>query len=273
MRLLIAVGIACSTAAFAADAPPKAVVLVGGYQTLGVDSKQVAELEQALREALGSRPVQLVPQADADKFKKGLGLCGEDAACIGSVGDRAGARWVLGYGAGKVGASALVSLLWIDVLTGKTVATAGSKVAAKALASAAAPLVDELLKNVVLEQPVVVAPPPPPPTPPADAPTTTVLVVAPPAAAPPPVVEKGRPMRTAAIGTGVATGVFAIATVFLGLVAGSNYNDLSSKPLGMDRNNAIARQSAFNTAGDAVLGVTLAAAAATVVFMVMDSAR
>lgn len=275
MRLLMALGLACSAAALAAETP-KPLVLVGGYQTLGVDAKQVGELESALRTAMAARPVQLTPPEEADKYKKGLGLCGEDAACLGSVGERAGAKWVLGYGAGKVGASVLVNLLFVEVATGKTVATAGTKVEANRLAGTAAPLMDELLKNVVLAPPVVPVPPPPPTPPPSDAPTTTVLVVAPdPAPAPVQVVaeEKGRPFRRAAIGVGIGAGVFLLSTVVLGLIAGSNYTALSKEGPGKTRDDLFSKQGTYNAVADTMLGVTLACAAATVVFSVMDASR
>lgn len=273
MPLLLAVLLAAAPA----EPAPKAVVLLGGYQTLGVDAKSVTELEKAIATALASRPVELVPAAETEKLRKGLGLCGEDAACLASVGERASARWVLGYGAGKVGSAVLVNLVLVNVESGKSVASAGTKAEAKAMAATAAPLVDELLKNVELVPKPVVAveppPPPPPPTPQKDAPTTTVLVVAPDPNPPPVVVEQGRPMKRAAIGAGIGTGVFLLATIVLGLAAAGNYNQINGKPPSDTRDAAVRSQPALNIAGDTMLGVTVAAGAATVVFAVLDAAR
>ncbi len=272
MPLLLAVLLVAAPA----DPPPKAVVLLGGYQTLGVDPKQVAELEKALVAALASRPVTLVAAEEANKVKKGLGLCGEDAACLASVGERAGARWVIGYGAGKVGASVLVNLLLVDVETGKSVATAGTKSEAKSMPTTAAPLIDELLKNVALVPKVAEAPEQPPTPPPSsDAPTTTVLVVAPEPQPAPVVVaqEKGRPMKAAAIGAGIGAGVFLLTTVVLGLAAAGNYQQLTNKPPGVDRDRLVGTQNSVNAAGDVMLGVSLALGAATVVFAALDAGR
>ncbi|MBS1152860.1 MAG: hypothetical protein H6Q89_4558 [Myxococcaceae bacterium] len=181
-RLMLAALWFLAPVALAAE-PAQSVVLVGNYQALGVDAKRVTELEQALRAALGSQPVKLVSLEETEKIRRGLALCGEDAACVGSVGERAGARWVLGYGAGKVGGSVLVNLLWVDVVRGKTVSTASRKVAAAALPTVAGALVEEVLKDVVLVEPVQPEPPPPPlPAPPT--PPPAVLVPAEPAAEP-----------------------------------------------------------------------------------------
>jgi hypothetical protein len=254
-----------SGVAFAVEPNP---VLVGNYQSLGVDPKQVTQLEQALRRALDSQPVTLVSLEETDRVRRGLALCGEDAACVASAGERAGARWVLGYGAGKVGKDVLVNVLWVDVVRGKTVGTASRRVSAAAMPTIAGALVEEALKDVVL----LPEPTPPPPVPP-PAPPPVALVPETPVNPPPAHVEvvsaPPRPMRNAAIGTGIMTALFTGSTIALGVKANENYQALSKAPINA-RGDLIRQQNGLNVGADVLLGLSIAAGATTVILIVLD---
>lgn len=266
----LAIPLACLAALTAAAEPAPSLVLIGGYQALGVDAKQLAELEKSLRAAVSALPVKPIAADEAEKMKKGLAACGEDAACLAASGERVGARWVLGHGVAKVGAALLVNLLWVDVQKGKTVATASKRVTPAELASAGGALVAGLVKDLELVPPAEPPPPPPPPPTPPPAVLTPVAESAPP---PPPevVAPKGHALRNAAIGTGVVTGAGAIAAVVLGVLARSNYQALAATQVDM-RAEGARRQGTLNLGADLALGVGVAAAATTVVLIVINQA-
>jgi hypothetical protein len=265
--LLSVVALSCFISIAAAAEPARSVVLVGNYEALGVSPKQIAELEQALRTAMASRPVTLVSPEETDKVRRSLSQCAEDAACVGSAGERAGARWVLGFGAGKVGSSVLVSVIWVDVVLGKSVGSARRKVPPAAMVTAAKDLLTEALKGVVLE-----VPPEPPPTPPPSVLVPPVASSEPRTASAPAEAVVAAPshgLRNAAIGAGVATAVFTASTVVLGVLAQSNYSQLV-KTANADRGPAIKRQTNLNTGADASLGLALTAATTTVIFVLLN---
>ena len=86
------------------------------------------------------------------------------------------------------------------------------------------------------------------------------------------VEDQRRPLRAAAIVTGVGTGIFGISAAVLGVLAQSNYQQLSATPV--DQRADLSRtQNSLNVGADGAMGVAIAAAAATVIFLVVDGAR
>src|SRR5450432_4169907 len=97
-------------------------VLVTSYQSLGVDSSSLPKLAEGFRLGAARPGLEAMSAEASDETGRAATMCGEDAACLATVGQRSGARFVLAYGIGKVGSALLVSAIFIDVATGKELA-------------------------------------------------------------------------------------------------------------------------------------------------------
>src|SRR5439155_601921 len=89
--------------------------LVVPYQSVGVKDEVVAEAARALQQAAtGHGLLVLAP----DAFRIAAAMCGEDANCLATPGQRAKAQWVVGYGLGAVGSNILFTALLVDAEAG-----------------------------------------------------------------------------------------------------------------------------------------------------------
>src|SRR4051794_30736534 len=102
-----------AVAATALSATQAAPVLVTSYQSLGVDQSIAVKLGEGFRAGIARPPLTALGVDKSDETGRAAVMCGEDAACLATVGQRSGARFVLAYGVGKVGSSLLVSAIFI----------------------------------------------------------------------------------------------------------------------------------------------------------------
>lgn len=123
-------------------------VLVTSYQTLGVDEQTVAQVVEGFRAACNATQLQALSASESDKMNRSAVMCGEDGACLATVGQRSNARWVLAFGVGKVGSSLLLSAVFVDVKQGREVMNGSRRVpeGAPDWAAATKSLADEVVK-------------------------------------------------------------------------------------------------------------------------------
>src|SRR5262249_23930428 len=97
-----------------------------------------------------------LPPAETEKTARSATMCGEDGACLSTVGQRSGARWVLAIGIGKVGATLLITAIFVDVAKGNELMRAQRRVpeTGPEWPSIARSLADEVIKLPV--EPTVV---------------------------------------------------------------------------------------------------------------------
>jgi hypothetical protein len=225
-------------------------VLVTSYQSLGIDAPLAAEIAADFRRACERPGLQPSPAEDAEKNSRAAVMCGEDAACLATVGQRAGARWVLAHGAGKVGSALLVTALFIDVVTGKEIARGSRRVADAApdWVQVTRGLADEVVKPTVEMAPKIVEVP---------------VRIEVPVEAPP------HRLRTwGFISTGVSV-AFAVVTGVLGLAAANNYQSLMASDAA-HFDELVKNQRALNGSADTCLGATLLSAGAALMFFLID---
>jgi hypothetical protein len=179
-------------------------------------------------------------------------MCGEDAACLSTVGQRANAKYVLAYGVGKVGSSLLVSALFIDVTAGKEITRASKRVLD--------PNPDWSLVTRELTD-LVVKPPAEP------------LVVQVPVEVRVEVPGPSHRWRTPAfIAVGIA-GAFGVIATILGAVAWGNYGNLINAADGGNTvlyNQLKQGQYGWNGAADGCLIVGILGVAAATIFFILD---
>jgi hypothetical protein len=245
MSLLAAVA---ATALSASQAAP---VLITSYQSLGVDPVTASKVGDGFR--LGTNRPGLVAMAaeESDKTGRAAVMCGEDSACLATVGQRSGAKYVLAYGIGKVGSSLLVSALFIDVTGGREITRASKRVLDTAPDWG---LVTRELSDLVVKPPA------------------EPLVVQVPV--PVPVPQKSHKWRTPAlISLGIAV-AFGLGSTTFGLLALGNYGTLQTAAAAGDAgkySTAVANQKGLNGGADALWIVGIAAVAVAVVFFILDA--
>ncbi len=232
-------------------------VVVVPYQAVGTEPKAALQLATELSVSLQRRELTVLSE---ERSARAAGLCGEDAVCLSPLGARAQARWVLGFGLGRIGDALLVSAVWVDAAAARQRASASRRVPVSGLvwSRVAEELVAELTRDVTFEPP-----PPPPvvaPAPVASAPPAVVL----PTPAPPPARTDLRPFAWVGVG---ASAALLISGGVLGLQAKSNFEELGRLPT-LERDATARRQYQLNAAADGcVIGAVVAAGAATVLFL------
>ena len=98
MRLLFAF-LLSSTVTLAAQ-PRVAVV---PYQGIGAEPGVVERLSAALRTEVANRKWTVVSADETERKERAAAMCGEDVECLGTLGQRLDARFVLAFGVGRVG--------------------------------------------------------------------------------------------------------------------------------------------------------------------------
>jgi hypothetical protein len=237
-----------AVAAVALSATQTDPVLVVGYQSLGVDEATAAKLGDGFRVGANKGALAAMSAEESNKSGRAAVMCGEDAACLATIGKQSAAKYVLAYGVGKVGNSLLVSALFIDVTSGKEITRASKRVLD--------PSPDWSLVTRELSD-LVVKPPAEP------------LVVQVPVPVP---VEVQRPhkLRTGGfISLGIAF-AFGIVTTAVGLAAWSNFNSLKAATSIDARKSLAAQQTIVNFWGDACLTVSVLAAGLGLLFLILD---
>ncbi|MEW6431422.1 MAG: hypothetical protein AB1730_07910 [Myxococcota bacterium] len=229
-------------------------VAVVPYQGAGAEPDFTARFAEALRQALAAKQWPVVDAAETERRQRAAAMCGEDAECLSTLGQRLDARWVLGFGVGRVGSGVMVSAVFVDgAVAAKQQATEEQLAALPADPSAlAGRFVDALVRG--LTSPSQLTPPTPP-----------VGVT-------PPLVETGpppRPLRPWAIGAAAGAGALAITGAVLTVVAQRHYAGLSAVPPS-ERAAADAQQRGLNLAADVVMGTAIAAGVTAVVLFIVD---
>lgn len=237
-------------AALAAGSP-KALVLP--YQSLDVSEADVARLAEAMRTALKGHAWEPLDEAASAKALKAAEMCGEDAPCLATLGQRAGAQWVVAFSVGKVKKGVVASTMLVEVSTAQQRSRASETVdnLPEDFTNLARALVDPLFRDVPGQVSLLPGPPPEPPP----------MVAA----------STGRPVRGAGVGLLVGGGAAGVAGVVLSIVAGIQHGALSG--VEADRRPAAdAAQRRLNLAADITVGVAIAAAATGVVLLIADAA-
>lgn len=246
----------------AAPLPENTVAFVA-FQGAGKTAELTTSTLDALAKEVSTRGFPTMPAADLERHQRSAAMCGEDGACLATIGKLANVGWVLAIGVGTAGKQTLFTALLIDVGGGKVHLRyeTKSKGALDATATAKA-AVDALFIGVTLKEP----PPPPPlvndsPV----APKEPVKLEPPPRVAAAPQYR----FRGAAIGLGVGAGVAAITGVTFSILAASNFSRLPTVPAG-ERAVADGTQRTFNLTADLALGVAIAAGVTTLVLLLID---
>lgn len=230
-------------------------IAVVPYQGAGAEPDFTARLAEALRAALIDRQWPVVDAAETERRQRAAAMCGEDAECLSTLGQRLDARWVLGFGVGRVGAGFMVSAVLVDGAVAVKHETASEQL--PALPTDGAPLAGRLVEVLVrgLTPPSKLARPPTP------------------APEPPPLVETApppRPLRPWAIGTAIGAGALAIGGGVMTVVAQQHFSGLSTLPAAQ-RSAADGQQRAYNATADALVGTAIAAAVTSVVLFILDA--
>jgi TolB-like protein len=248
IRLLAAL-LLSSTVSFA-SAPRLAVV---PYQGLGAEPGVVERLAAALRAEVAGRKWDVVSADESERRERAAVMCGEDVECLGTVGQRLDARFVLAFGVGRVGQGVMVSALLVDTEASKKLAEFSERLTA--IPADAGPLalraVDVLLAG--RSPPVKLVP--------AEVPPPVVLVE--------PVPPK-HTLRPWAVGTAIGAGALAVGGGVLTGVAAGNFRALP-EVAPQQRMNADAAQRGLNAAADVTVITAGVAAATAIVLFVIDA--
>jgi hypothetical protein len=236
-----------AVAALALSASQAEQVLVTGYQSLGVDAVVSVKLGEGFRAGTTRPPLVALGAEKSDESGRAAVMCGEDAACLATVGQRSGARYVLAYGVGKVGSSLLVSALFIDVTAGKEVSRASKRVLDT---NADWTAVTKELSDLVVKPPA--------------APLVVQVPV------PIEVPQKPRRFRTPAIAVLSVALALGVITTGIGLGAMGHYGQLQTAGTVADRVRLSNEQRTFNFFGDGFLTLSLVTGAVGLVLFILD---
>jgi hypothetical protein len=222
-------------------------VLVASYQSLSVDAPTVAAIAEGFRGAAAKAPLAPMPAAASDKVSRSAAMCGEDAACLATIGQREQARWVLAFGVGKVGSSLLLTAIFVDVSAGKEVMRGSRRVpeGASDWALVTSSLADEVVRRPV--DPVVV-----------QVPFEVVKPVKP---------HNFRPWAFVTLGVTVA---FGVASTVIGLYAAGNFQ-LLKMANASNYTQLVQTQRGLNGSADSCLIVAALSGLVSITMFILDS--
>jgi hypothetical protein len=242
-----------------AAAPERGPLLIVRYQAEGVSPTEAAEAQHAIEEAFRARSVSLATDERASRASE---MCGEEPACLASLGARAHARWVLAYGIGQVGHRVLTSLVLVDVAEAVIRGRDSKELDRDGLGwtHEATALAERL-------DPDITAPAPSPP-----------VNLAPQILPLPPRLDLQKPagnpqLRTYAWVSGGTAAALLAGSGVVGLLALSNYQTIENTDYA-SRPPLNSQQRTLNATGDALLiaGVVAAGVAATLFYMSREPA-
>jgi hypothetical protein len=229
-------------------APLEPKVAVVAYQGVGADPGVVEKLAAALRTEVASRKWDVVSADDTDRKERAAAMCGEDAECLSTVGQRLEARYVVAFGVARVGQGLMVNALFIDAQDSKKLTEFSERLAA--MPEDAGPLAVRVVDALLVGRT------PPVKLVPVEVPKPQVVILP---------KEPSHPLRPAAIGVAIGAGAAAVAGGVLTGVAASNYSTLSTMPVSADSG-----QRGLNVAADVTVITAGVAAAVAVVLFVID---
>ncbi len=229
-------------------ASPQQRVLVASFQSLGVEPEVMTRVGDALRAESTAATWRAIDGAETQRLLRAATMCGEDAECLSTLGQRADAHWVLAWGFGKLGSSYLFTAQLVETPTGKKLSAFSEKLTA--LPDDARPLaqraVAALFKDVT--HPIILEPPPPPPS----VRLTERRFVGPTIAA-----------------TAVAGAAAISAAIFTGLAA-SHFSTLTNA-LSMDRPSLDRTQRTWNLGADASFAIAVASGVTALVLFLLGA--
>ena len=229
-------------------AAPQQRVLVAAFQSLGVEPEVMNRVAEALRTESTAATWRAIDGAETQRLLRAATMCGEDAECLSTLGQRADAYWVLAWGFGKIGSSYLFTAQLIETPTGKKLSSFTEKLGA--LPDDARPLaqraVAALFRDVT--RPIILEPSPPPPS----VTLTERRFVAPTIAA-----------------TAIAGAAAISAAIFTGLAA-SHFSNLSSA-LSMDRPALDRTQRNYNLGADVSFAIAIASGVTALVLFILGA--
>lgn len=232
-------------------------VAVIPYQGAGRDPELVAALAAALDATLVERGWTLADAGETKRQERAGAMCGEDAACLATIGQRLEARWVLAFGVGRVAGKTMVSSLLVDAAEAVRRTTFTETLASvpgvtpAALAPLAGRIGDALLLGLVAPSRLTPLPPKEPPT----------SLVAP--------LPASRPLKPWALGTALGAGALAVAGATVSVGAAVGFSRLPEVPPSQ-RPTADAQQRSLNLSADLLVGAAIVAGAAAVVLFILD---
>lgn len=227
-------------------------VAVVAYQGVGAEPGVVEKLAAALRAEVAARKWDVVSAEETDRRERAAAMCGEDAECLSTVGQRMEARYVLAFGVGRVGQGLMVSALFIDTQDSKKLSEFSERLAA--MPEDAAPLAARAVETLLQGRT------PPVKLVPVEVKQPQVVILP---------AEPSHKLRPAAIGVAIGAGAAAVAGGVLTGVAAGSFSKLSMVPPN-ERMAANEAQRGLNAAADVTVITAGVAAAVAVVLFVVD---
>lgn len=229
-------------------AAPQQRVLVASFQSLGVEPEVMNRVGDALRMQSTAATWLAIDGAETQRLLRAATMCGEDAECLSTLGQRADAYWVLAWGFGKIGSSYLFTAQLIETPSGRKLSSFNEKLGA--LPDDATPLarraVGALFKDVT--RPVILEPPPPPPS---------------------VTLTERRYLAPTIAATAVAGAAAISAGIFTGLAA-SHFSRLTNA-LSADRPSLDRTQRTWNLGADVSFAIAIAAGATALVLFILGA--
>ncbi len=247
---LLALTLLSSTIAMGAALEPKVAVVA--YQGVGADPGVVEKLAAALRTEVAARKWDVVSQDETDRRERAAAMCGEDAECLSTVGQRLQARYVVAFGVARVGQGLMVSALFIDAQDSKKLGEFSERLAE--MPSDAGPLAGRAI-DVLFQGRT-----PPVKLLPMEEKKPQVVIV------PAPNQHSLRPVAT---GVAIGAGGALVAGGVLSTVAAYKFSTLPTVPVDQ-RMSANDAQRGINAAADVTMITAGVAAAVAVVLFIVD---
>ena len=232
-----------------AAGPLEPKVAVVAYQGVGADPGVVEKLATALRSELAARKWDVVSADETDRRERAAAMCGEDAECLSTVGQRLEARYVVAFGVARVGQGIMVSALFIDAQDSKKLSEFSERL--QTMPADAGPLASRALE-VLLQGRT-----PPVKLVPVEVKQPQVVILP---------AEPSHKLRPVAIGVAIGAGTAAVAGGVLTGVAASHFAGLPMNT----RPDAAATQRGLNAAADVTVITAGVAAAVAVVLFIVD---
>jgi TolB-like protein len=249
---LIALALLTSTIAIAAPLEPKVAVVP--YQGVGADPGVVEKLAAALRTEVAARKWDVVSQDETDRRERAAAMCGEDAECLSTVGQRLEARYVVAFGVARVGAGLMINALFIDAQDSKKLSEFSERLTE--MPSDAAPLAARAIETLLQGRT-----PPVKLIPAVEEKKPQVVIV--------PATPQRANLRPVAMGVAIGAGGALVAGGVLSTIAAYKFSTLPTVPVDQ-RMSANDAQRGINAAADATMITAGVAAVVAVVLFIVD---
>ncbi len=231
-------------------------VLVVSYQSVGLPVERTRQWEETLIAAVVDRKFSCVPYRAALALERSATMCGEDLACLSTLGLRAEARWVLAFGLAKVGSDQLVSVRLLEVQSARLVNSWSDRQPLLEQKTLAAEAVASVFEGVAVSPLVSLQSP--------SVRGSEASATAPEASVRLADNVMSRPIRPAVWTLGIVSVVSFAAAIVFGILANSNFASLKNVAA-PDRLAADSRQRVLNVGVDLSLAIGLVTGATAAV--------